>query len=508
MAEGLTVIVSPLISLMKDQVDSLVQSSVEAAATLHSGLSPEERWEVEKRIRAGEIRMLYVAPERLRSLEFVLDPAQVGRRPLRGGRGALHLRMGPRLPPGLPLPAPRGAGPRQPAGPRAHGDRHATRAAGHPALAGDARARGRGDELQPAEPDLPGPLRKEKKAQAASGPGPDPKRPPPGIIYATTRKECEELRDEPAAHRGQRRPLPRRPRRRRRTDVQERFMTDEVDVVVATIAFGMGVDKPNVRFVIHASVPGSLPPTSRRPAAPDATESPASASSSTGAPTSGAASGLLPQTPPARTRSSLSSAGSQGGERGPGERPARARSALWAAWSRTWRGSCSGGSRRRISLARLRLVGRRRGAPGGRGAGGLRTRRSRGVVTSTRPCPARGDVSLPELARSAGVRPVVAQAALFRLMADGIVEAVPRGSLADIRLKTRASTRGAAVHRGPAQDPDAGGVRPDPDGRDLRHLSACRREHLLRHFGDTEEVAPCAGCDVCLGEIRRTRASP
>ena len=78
MTEGLTVIVSPLISLMKDQVDSLLQSSVEGAATLHSGLSPEERWEVEKRMRTGEIRMLYVAPERLRSLEFVLALRRAG----------------------------------------------------------------------------------------------------------------------------------------------------------------------------------------------------------------------------------------------------------------------------------------------------------------------------------------------------------------------------------------------------------------------------------------------
>ena len=61
MGEGLTVIVSPLISLMKDQVDSLVQSSVEGAATLHSGLDAEERWEVEKKIRTSEIRLLYVA---------------------------------------------------------------------------------------------------------------------------------------------------------------------------------------------------------------------------------------------------------------------------------------------------------------------------------------------------------------------------------------------------------------------------------------------------------------
>ena len=78
MTEGLTVIVSPLISLMKDQVDSLLQSSVEEAATLHSGLSPEERWEVEKKMRTGEIRMLYVAPERLRSLEFVLALRKAG----------------------------------------------------------------------------------------------------------------------------------------------------------------------------------------------------------------------------------------------------------------------------------------------------------------------------------------------------------------------------------------------------------------------------------------------
>jgi ATP-dependent DNA helicase RecQ len=78
MQESLTVIVSPLISLMKDQVDSLLQSSVGGAATLHSGLAPEERWEVERRVRTGEVKMLYVAPERLRSLEFVLALRRAG----------------------------------------------------------------------------------------------------------------------------------------------------------------------------------------------------------------------------------------------------------------------------------------------------------------------------------------------------------------------------------------------------------------------------------------------
>ena len=83
--------------------------------------------------------------------------------------------------------------------------------------------------------------------------------PPPGIVYATTRKECEELAanlrrsgvDAAAYHAGM--------GSSERASVQERFMTDELGVVVATIAFGMGVDKPNVRFVIHSSVPGSLP---------------------------------------------------------------------------------------------------------------------------------------------------------------------------------------------------------------------------------------------------------
>src|SRR5215204_570472 len=78
MQESLTVIVSPLISLMKDQVDSLIQSSVTDAAALHSGLSAEERWEVERRVRMGEVKMLYVAPERLRSLEFVLALRRAG----------------------------------------------------------------------------------------------------------------------------------------------------------------------------------------------------------------------------------------------------------------------------------------------------------------------------------------------------------------------------------------------------------------------------------------------
>jgi DNA topoisomerase III len=79
----------------------------------------------------------------------------------------------------------------------------------------------------------------------------------PAIVYAPTRKESEALAGAlrgklraAAYHAG----LPAESRSR----VQEAFLRDELDVIVATVAFGMGVDKPNVRTVIHAGLPGSL----------------------------------------------------------------------------------------------------------------------------------------------------------------------------------------------------------------------------------------------------------
>ena len=82
----------------------------------------------------------------------------------------------------------------------------------------------------------------------------------PAIVYAGTRAGAEELAAEltDGARRGGGR-LPRGARPRApRADVQRRFLADEVRVICATNAFGMGVDKPNVRTVVHASVPASL----------------------------------------------------------------------------------------------------------------------------------------------------------------------------------------------------------------------------------------------------------
>ncbi|MGI8865368.1 MAG: RecQ family ATP-dependent DNA helicase, partial [Rubrobacteraceae bacterium] len=256
MLESLTVIVSPLISLMKDQVDSLVQSSVASAATLHSGLSPEERWEVERRVRSGEIKMLYVAPERLRSLEFVLSLRRSGVGLFVVDEAHCISEWGHNFRPDY-LFMPR-----------------VVRDLGNPpvlALTATATPKVRDDILRSMKmrdpevvvtsfnrPNLTYRVMEIKKKD-----GKLPRileiirsYPPPGIVYATTRKECEELAadlrrsgvDAAAYHAGL--------GSEERSRVQERFMTDEVAVVVATVAFGMGVDKPNVRFVIHANIPG------------------------------------------------------------------------------------------------------------------------------------------------------------------------------------------------------------------------------------------------------------
>ncbi|BEP12925.1 RecQ family ATP-dependent DNA helicase [Acidothermaceae bacterium B102] len=80
----------------------------------------------------------------------------------------------------------------------------------------------------------------------------------PGIVYVATRKDAEAYAAELHALGLRAAPYHGGMRAADREDVQERFMTDQLDVVVATTAFGMGIDKPNVRFVLHADVPDSV----------------------------------------------------------------------------------------------------------------------------------------------------------------------------------------------------------------------------------------------------------
>ena len=127
--DGLTVVVSPLIALMRNQVAQLRGYGI-AAAALNSANDAADNWSTRDQIARGELRLLYIAPERLVKAETLdlLKRAKVGA--ARGRRGALHLAMGPRLSPGI-RDARRGAGgARRCADGRVHGHcrcRHAHR---------------------------------------------------------------------------------------------------------------------------------------------------------------------------------------------------------------------------------------------------------------------------------------------------------------------------------------------------------------------------------------------
>jgi ATP-dependent DNA helicase RecQ len=497
MQESLTVIVSPLISLMKDQVDSLLQSSVAEAATLHSGLSPEERWEVERRVRTGEIRMLYVAPERLRSLEFVLALRRAGVGLFVVDEAHCISEWGHNFRPDyLFLP-------------------RAIRDLGSPpvlALTATATPRVREDilrSLRMRDPEVvvtsfnrPNLTYRVVAARKKSSKLPlilqtIRRCPPPGIVYATTRKECEELAAElcragvqaAAYHAG----LP----TSQRTEVQERFMTDELPVVVATIAFGMGVDKPNVRFVIHSSVPGSLPAYIQE----------AGRAGRDGEPSECA---VVFRPADLGRRKRLITVNAIDGD----------------AVGKFFRALESVASEGRVNVAPPSLA-----ALGGveQDAAGilLRALEESGLVSrgydlwaeievrrlDEEPGPMRdeltavhaalpgsGTVRIPELARRAGLKPVVAQGAVYKLMVDGIVEAIPRGSLVDVRIKGSLDPATGRAITARLKRQTSAAYDQIRDVETYANLTTCRRERLLRHFGDTEDVVPCGGCDVCLGE--------
>ena len=501
MQQSLTVIVSPLISLMKDQVDSLLQSSVADAAALHSGLPPEERWEVERKVRTGEIRMLYVAPERLRSLEFVLSLRRAGVGLFVVDEAHCISEWGHDFRPDyLFLP-------------------RAVRDLGSPpvlALTATATPRVRQDirrSLGMRDPHVevtsfnrpnltyrvvPVEKKKEKLARILDVIRSSP---PPGIVYATTRKECDELAaelrssgvDAAAYHAGM--------GAARRNEVQERFMTDEVGVVVATIAFGMGVDKPNVRFVIHAAVPGSLPAYIQESGRAGRDGEAAECVVLYRGADVGRRKRLVTLNTSGEDEVSSFFRGLVGVERdGRVNVPFGSLAALGgvepdAAGIVLGSLEDSGLVSRGYDLWSEVEVRRLDEEPGD----------LREEVTAVHAAlPGAGSVGLSELARKVGLRPAVVQGAIYRMMVDGIAEVVPRGALVDVRLKTTSldeeSRRDIASRLKGRASTAYAQIR---DVESYANLSACRREHLLRHFGDSEEVAPCSGCDFCLGEVHQ-----
>lgn len=251
---GLTVVVSPLISLMKDQVDALKASGV-AAACLTSALSPQQQSEVMAKVRDGQIKLLYVAPERLMQPYFIqrLQDLAVSLFAVDEAHCVSHwghdfrqdyMALGQlkHFFPGVPVMG----------------------------LTATADAATRADILQQLNLQQPfvyqgsfdrpnirytqiqkykplDQLERYIREQEGSG-----------IIYCNSRKKVDDVSYKLANrgincagyHAGMEPEI--------REIIQRDFIADNIDVIVATVAFGMGINKPNVRFVAHHDLPRTI----------------------------------------------------------------------------------------------------------------------------------------------------------------------------------------------------------------------------------------------------------
>ena len=252
---GVAIVVSPLISLMKDQVDALQANGV-SAACYNSALQTKEARQVLSQLHTGQLDLLYVAPERLLSEDFLarlsalqialfaIDEAhcvsQWGHdfRPEYVQLGRLREQF-----PSVPMVALTATAEKQTRLDiiqRLH--LHNARRI----IAGFDRPNIRYTVIDKAKPYL------QLRAFL------DTRRQESGIVYCLSRKRVSEVAEKlqedgisaAAYHAG----LPADVRKQ----VQDDFLRDDLQIVVATVAFGMGIDKPNVRFVVHYDLPKNI----------------------------------------------------------------------------------------------------------------------------------------------------------------------------------------------------------------------------------------------------------
>ena len=253
--ESTDVVISPLVALMKDQVDALEAIGYPAAA-IYSGVSQEERQQIRDRLAAGELRLLFTAPERLVNTGLLDLLAQVGVKRFSIDEAHCISQWGHDFRPEY----------RQLALLR---DRfpaaslHAFTATATPRVREDiaSQLRLRSPDVLVGTFDRPNLCyrvvpRTERIQQTLEILGRHAGE--ASIVYCISRKETERLAARLAAEGLLARPYHAGLDQKERHKTQEAFARETIDVVVATVAFGMGIDRSNVRLVLHTSLPKSL----------------------------------------------------------------------------------------------------------------------------------------------------------------------------------------------------------------------------------------------------------
>lgn len=257
MLEGLTLVVSPLIALMKDQVDQLNRLNI-PAARLDSSVDAEALKHIYRGLDEGTIKLLYVAPERLANERFLARLKRLRISMMAVDEAHCVSEWGHNFRPDYLKLA-------RLAGELKVGRVLALTATATPQVAGQIRdsfAIAATDHVQTGffrpnlaltvAPVVPA-RRDEQLFQAlSSGPG------GASIVYVTLQKTAEQvaayLKRKGLSARAYHAGL----KDEARHQAQEDFMTGKVDIVVATIAFGMGIDKSDIRAIYHYNLPKSL----------------------------------------------------------------------------------------------------------------------------------------------------------------------------------------------------------------------------------------------------------